>query len=146
MIEKLKNKDLKKAAKVYNKGLKMEIPPGSSTIQETIDHLKKELTFVYKENNKIEGLVTFNLKNKEIRMRFICAMKLRKGIGKKLMKKLVDFSTKNKVKMIYSNVSLKDKRVLEFYNFLGFKKYQSYYSNRNFKLYRIKAKPKEIKI
>ena len=38
MIEKLKLKDVREAAKVYNKGLQMEIPKGYATLDETIKH------------------------------------------------------------------------------------------------------------
>ncbi len=146
MIEKLKQKDVKEAAKVYNKGLQMEIPKGYATLDETIKHLKEVRTFVYKENKKIKGLISFKPKDKnKIKLDFICALVLRKGIGKKLMIKLADFSIKEKIEFIYSNVSSKDKRVMNFYENCGFKIYRRYFSGKNFMLYRIKAKPGWIK-
>lgn len=146
MIEKLKKKDIVEAAKVYNKGLRMEIPKGHNTLNYTKKYLKEIYCFVYKENNKILGLVSFKFKTKDkIQMDFICAIKLRKGIGKKLIIKLKEFAVNNKVKMIYSNVSSKDKRVLEFYKNCGFKTYSKYYANKSFMLYRIKSKPEWIK-
>ncbi len=146
MIEKLKQKDVKEAAKVYNKGLQMEIPKGYATLDETIKHLKEVRTFVYKENQKIKGLISFKQKEKnKIKVDFICALVLRKGIAKRLMKKLADFSIKEKVLFIYSNVSSKDKRVMNFYENCGFKIYGKYFSGKTFMLYRIKAKPEWIK-
>ncbi|MFH1917623.1 MAG: GNAT family N-acetyltransferase [Nanoarchaeota archaeon] len=146
MIEKLKQKDVREAAIVYNKGLQMEIPKGYSTLDETIKHLKEVRTFVYKENQKIKGLISFKEKSKDkIRIDFICALVLRKGIGKKLMKKLADFSIKENTDFIYSNVSSKDKKVMNFYENCGFKIYGRYFSGKTFMLYRIKAKPKWIK-
>lgn len=146
MIEKLKQKDVKEAAKVYNKGLQMEIPKGYATLDETIKHLKEVRTFVYKENQKIKGLISFKQKEKnKIKIDFIYALILRKGIGKKLMKKLADFSIKNKIELVYSNVSSKDKRVMNFYENCGFKIYGKYFSGKNFMLYRLKAKPEWIK-
>lgn len=144
-IEKLKLKDLKEAAKVYYKGLQMEIPKGRQSLDNVINLLGKIHTFVYKENGKIRGLVTFELRGNKIRMNFICAMVLRRGIGEKLMKKLVDFAMKNKVRFIYSSVSSKDKRVMIFYDKLGFKRYSSYSASRNFIIYRIKARPEDIR-
>ena len=64
MIEKLKQKDLKEAAIVYNKGLQMEIPKGYATLNETIKHLKEVHTFVYKEDKKIKGLISFKEKSR----------------------------------------------------------------------------------
>ncbi len=146
MIEKLKQKDIIEAAKVYNKGLQMEIPKGYATLNETIKHLKEVRTFVYKENQKIKGLISFKEKSKgKIQMDFICVLVLRKGIGKKLMKKLADFAVKEKINFIYSNVSSKDKRVMNFYENCGFKIYGKYFSGKTFMLYRIKAKPNWIK-
>ena len=146
MIEKLKQKDVKEVAKIYNKGLQMEIPRGYATLDETINHLRKVRTFVYKENQKIKGLISFKKKSKnKIQIDFICALVLRKGIGKELMIKLADFSIKEKIEFIYSNVSSKDKRVMNFYKNCGFKIYGRYFSGKTFVLYRIKAKPEWIK-
>lgn len=147
MIEKLKKKDLKEAAKVYNKGLQMEIPKGYRNLNKLIKILDKEVRcFVHKTNNKMDGLVSFCYKTKnKIQIGFICALKPRKRIGSKLIKKLADLSLKNNVQFIYSNVSSKDKRVMNFYEFCGFKKYGKYYARKDFMLYRIKAKPERIK-
>jgi len=89
-IEKLKLNDLEETAKVYNKGLQMEMPKGYHTLNETLKHLKEVYTFVYKENQKIKGLISFELKKKnKIKIDFICTLNLRKGIGKNLMNKLL---------------------------------------------------------
>ncbi len=61
------------------------------------------------------------------------------------MIKLADFSIKEKIEFIYSNVSSKDKRVMNFYKNCGFKIYGRYFSGKTFVLYRIKAKPEWIK-
>lgn len=148
MIENLTEKDISEAARVYNRGILMQVPKGYSTLNETIQVLKNKKCFIYKINNKIVGLVVFDyiisLKRK-IKIDFICVLKLRKGIGRKLIKRLVDFSLKNKVQFIYSNVSSKDKRVMQFYEYCGFKKYGKYYASKNFLLYRIRARPIDIK-
>lgn len=146
MIEKLKRKDVEEAARVYNKGLQMEIPSGYSTLNESINHLKKLNTFVYKERNKIRGLISFTSKNKDkIKIDFICAIKPRKGIGKKLINELADFSLKNNIQWIYTAMSSKDKRAMSFYKNCGFKKNGKYSSYQNLTLYRIRAKPEWIK-
>ena len=146
MIEKLKRKDIQKAAKVYNKGLQMEIPPGFSTLDETLKKLETRHVFVYKDDGKINGLISFTLKsNDKIKIDFICAMKPRKGIGKKLMNKLVDFSIKNKIELIFTSASSIDKRALNFYESCGFEKFGKYRSYQNLVLYRIKTTPKLIK-
>ncbi|MBM3206737.1 MAG: GNAT family N-acetyltransferase [Candidatus Staskawiczbacteria bacterium] len=146
MIEKLKEEDVREAAIVYNRGLQMEIPKGYSTLDETIKHFKEVRTFVYKENQKIKGLISFKEKSKgKIKIDFICALILRKGIGKKLMMKLADFTIKENIDFVYSNVSSKDKRVMNFYENCGFKIYGRYFSGKTFMLYRIKAKPEWIK-
>jgi len=147
MIERLKKKDIKEAAKVYYKGLQMETPKGRTTFDKVVKHIKEVCLFVYKEKGKIKGLVSFTFEEKDkIKMDFICALELRKGIGKKLMKKLVEFAIKHKVRFIYSNVSSQDKRVIKFYESLGFKKYGRYFANKNFILYKIKAKPEWVNL
>lgn len=146
MIERLKNKDIKEAAKVYCKGMQMETPKGRATFDKVIKHLEEVSLFVYKEKGKIKGLVSFTFKGKDkIKMDFICTLKLRKGIGRGLMKKLAGFAIKHKVEFIYSNVSSQDKRVIKFYESLGFKNYGRYFVNKSFMLYRVKAKPEWIK-
>ena len=143
MIKKLNKKDIKKAALVYQKGLSLEIPKGNMQLKECIERLKNIECFIYK-NKKIEGLISFELIKSVIRLDFICSLKLRKGIGKKLMKKLADYALRKKIKFIYSNVSSKDKIALKFYKYCGFKKYGKYFANKNFLLYKIKASPSEI--
>lgn len=124
----------------------METPKGRATFDKVIKHLEEVSLFVYKEKRKIKGLISFTFKEKgKIKIDFICTLRLRKGIGKKLMKKLAEFAIKHNVKFIYSNVSSQDKRVIKFYESLGFKKYGKYFANKNFMLYRIKAKPEWIK-
>lgn len=144
-IEKLKKKDIEEASKIYNRGLRMEIPKGKNSLEYAKKILSNVYCFVYKENNKVKGLVAFeiNKKNKII-MKFICSMKLRKGLGKKLMKKMAKFAKYKKIKVIYSNVSSKNKRVIAFYEYLGFKRYGNKKASRDFILYLVKAKPTDI--
>jgi GNAT superfamily N-acetyltransferase len=137
MIEKLKNKDIEEAAKAYLKGLSMEKPKGYSTLKETINDLRKLDCFVHKSRGKIDGLITFKKRGKSIILDFICSMKLRKGIGKQLMNKLILYSKRNKIRIIYSNVSGRDKRVIKFYDKIGFIKYGKCRKN-NLLLYKIK--------
>jgi hypothetical protein len=144
MIEKLNKRDLEEAAKIYIKGLSMEKPKGYATLKETISDLKKLNCFIHKTENKIDGLITFNIENKEIIICFICAIKIRKGIGKKLMKRLAVYSLKNKIETIKCIVSSRDKRALGFYQSLGFKKYDKYFKRKNFLLYKIQINPKNI--
>lgn len=145
-IEKLKRKDIAQAAKVYNKGLSMEIPPGKATLEETKITLRKVKCFVYKEKRKIQGLITFTKTGNSIIVEFICSLKLRKGIGRNLMIKMANSALKENVKTVYSNVSSKDKRVINFYDSCGFKKYGQYESKirKGFILNKIKATPKSI--
>ena len=146
MIEKLKLKDAKEAAKIYNKGLQIEIPKGDAALNETVKHLKEVHTFVYKQNQTIKGLISFIPQDEnKIKIDFICVVISRKGIGKKLIKKLADFSIKRGIKFIYSNVSSKDQRAMSFYENLGFRKYGKHFVRKNFMLYRIRAKPEWIK-
>lgn len=145
MIERVKDSDRKEAAQVYIKGLQMEIPKGYASFEETINHLKKVVTFVYKINRKIVGLITLAKRpDRDYKIDFICALKKREGIGTELIKKASAFCKKRKVKYLYSNVSAKDNRVLEFYRHAGFKKYGKYFATKNFMLFKIKAKPEWI--
>lgn len=148
MIEKLKKREVIEAAKVYSKGLSMEIPKGRCRLHKLITILDKEVEcFVHKTNNKIDGLISFEFNGKsKIKVDFICALKLRKGIGKRLMKKLANYCLRRNIKSIYSNVSTKDKKVMSFYKYCGFKKYGQYYAGKDFLLNRVKATPTDIKM
>lgn len=145
-IEKLKKKNIKEAAKVYQKGLSMEIPKGYCKLDKLIKVLDKEvLCYIYKIDNKIKGLISFYFKGKyNIVVDFICAIYQGRGIGTKLMKKLADYALKKKVRYICSNVSTKDKKVMTFYKNCGFKKYKQYYVRKGFLLYNVKTKPKDM--
>ena len=147
MIEKLKNKDIKESAQVFVKGLSMQKPKPLSkpNVNERMDILKSEGTcFIYKYKRKIIGLAYFNVKKANIKIRFICSLKKRKGIGSSLIKEVTLFAVKNKISLIYSTVSSEDERVIRFYDFCGFKRYNIYKASGNFTLYRIKAKPETI--
>lgn len=143
MIEKLNINDIKEASEVYNKGLQMEVPKGYSTLKNTIKKLKKLQTFVYKENKKIKGLISFKIDKNNIYLSFICALPLRKGIGKKLMKKVAEFAIENNTKNIFSSVSYQDKKAMKFYEKLGFEKYDKK-TDKDFTLFLIKVKPEKI--
>ena len=116
----------------------MENPKGYATLKETANNLKKLGCFIHKSNNKIDGLITFRKRGNNIILDFICSLKLRKGIGSKLINKLTAYSLSKKINSIYSNVSGKDKRVIKFYHSLGFKKYGEKRSKRGLLLYKIK--------
>ena len=144
MIEKLKKKDIKETAKVYRKGLEMQIPKSDYPLEEIIKNLEKFQVYVYKDKQKIKGLLSFKVQDNKIKIDFICSLKLRKGIGKKLIQRLAEFSVKNKIKTIYSNVSSKDKRVINFYKNCGFEIYGKPHINNKLKLYKIKSTPEKI--
>jgi len=122
-IEQLKKSDLTKAAKVYNKCLFMQNPPGKANLDETKKILSKIKCLVYKENRKIIGLITYKENKNKIALDFICSLKKRKGIASALLKKVIEEG-----KPIFSSVSTNDKRVLNFYKKFGFRKYESFKS------------------
>ena len=146
MIEKLRKSDIPLAAKVYRKGLSMEIPKGDCKLSKSIDVITNETEcYVYKKENKIYGLLSFYHKTKnKIAIDFICALKSRLGIGTNLMRMLAKYCIKHNIKYIYSNVSSRDDRVIKFYEACGFRKYSYYYATKKFLLYRVKAKPQDI--
>lgn len=143
MIEILTKDDLVEAAKVYMKGLSMEIPIGYKSLQDSIKSLERTKCFVYKENNAILGLVCFNTTGPEIIIEFICAIKPRNGIGSSLLKKLAEFALKNNSIFISSTVSTQDERALRFYEHCGFLKYGQQLDD-DLLLNKIRAKPNDI--
>src|SRR5271154_6587353 len=95
MIERLQKEDLREAARVYKRGLELEIPIGNAKLEKVLKDLRGFTTFVYKQENRIKGLVTFTFKTEfTIDMIFICSMVFRKRIGTKLMKRLAEYATK----------------------------------------------------
>jgi RimJ/RimL family protein N-acetyltransferase len=145
MIEELRKKDIDEAVKVWKKGLTMEIPEGTETNREIRSRLKEFRTFVYKEKDKIIGLLSFTFEEDgSIDIVFICTMVLRKKIGTKLISKLAKFALKNKIHAIYSNVSPEDERAMSFYKRCGFRRFGKPYIDAGVLLYKIRAKPMEI--
>lgn len=145
MIEQLKKKDIEEAAKVYSLGLQMQIPKSYLPLEEIIKNLRKLKLFVYRNKTKIKGLLSFTPKGKNsLEIDFICSLELRKGIGKKLIKRLAEFSVKRKIRTIYSNVSSKDKRVINFYESCGFEVYGKPRISNKLKLYKLKTIPQKI--
>jgi GNAT superfamily N-acetyltransferase len=133
MIEKLKHKDVVECAKLYNKCLKMQKPPGKAILKETLIELNKLDCFVFKENSKILGLITFAEKSNAINIDFICSLHKRKGIATKLLNKI-----KIGNKKIIATVSDEDKRAKAFYDKNGFKKYSKFKDKFGLLLYKIK--------
>jgi len=114
------------------------------TAKEIKFRLKEFDTFICTESNKIIGLLTFTFKKDgNIDIVFICSMVLRKKIGTKLMHRLAKYTIANKINNIYSNVSSKDKRVMNFYDHCGFKRVGKYFDT-GLLLYKVKAKPADI--
>ena len=121
-IERLRKSDMKVAIKLFQKGLSLEVPPGKIEASAIKKELESTICYVHKTGNELDGLVNFKLNNSQnIRLMFICTTKLRKGIGSKLVSKVVAFGVKNRARWIYSYVSLKDKRAVNFYHSLGFR-------------------------
>ncbi len=145
MIERLNQKDINEAAKVNQLGKAMQIPSENQSIKKCLDQLERFSTFVYKKNGEIRGLLIFTFKTEfTIDMIFICSLDLRQGIASKLMKKLVAYGVKNKVTVIYSNVSSEDKRTMNFYKSCGFKRFGKPYEITGTIIYKTKATPKRI--
>ena len=145
MIEKLNKKDIGEAAKFYNQGLLTQIPKWKSTLKNNLKKLNETNVFVYKEKNKIKGIVVFEIfENKKLKLDFIYASEMRKGIGRKVIEKVVKLTLKNKVKEIFSEVSHKDKRVMKFYENCGFKKYGEHKVDKRFTLILVKTKPESV--
>lgn len=143
-IESLKSEEVDEAARVYVKGISMEIPPGSATMEGTRVILKKMYCFVHKTGGCIDGVVTFRHRDESIDINFICALTLRRGIGKALMERVAAFGLDKNVDYIYSTVSSEDERVMKFYDYCGFKKYDEYFEKEVLLLHAVKATPSEI--
>lgn len=125
MIENLQKTDIPEAVKVYIEGLRMQIPPGDASSEKISKKLESEvITFVYKENENILGLVSFKTLDKNsIKLDFICAIESGRGIGKSLMKELANYANGNNIKFIYSRASSRDIRTIKFYESCGFEVY-----------------------
>jgi len=143
-IEFLKSEEIDEAARVYVKGISMEIPPGRATLGSTRIILKKLYCFVHKADARIDGVVTFRHRDESIDINFICALALRRGVGKALMERVADFGLDKNVDYIYSTVSSEDERVMKFYDYCGFKKYDEYFEKEGLLLHAVKAAPSEI--
>ena len=140
-IEPLKAKDIPAAARIYNRGLARQVPPGRSSLNNTIAHLQTLRTFVSKNGSQINGLISFTTHARTVTIEFICASQFRQGTGKQLLKRLAEFCAKKRTMYIYSTVSSKDWLVQKFYNRCGFRTYGTYAGAHELTLYKIRAKP-----
>jgi hypothetical protein len=141
-IEKLEEKDVGTAAKVYLKGLQSQNPPSSRKL----DGIKKELAglncYVHKTNDEIDGLVSFSSHGKKIDMNFICSFK--KGVGTQLMNTLADIAEQENIQEVNSIVSAYDEKAIGLYEKCGFT-YEGEKNDKGVLLFNIKATPHEIK-
>lgn len=122
MIEELTSQDIPAAAEVYLKGLQMETPPGNSDVPSLVEKLRKVDGFIFKEE-KVLGLITYTVKDKNIVLDFISSIVPRRGIGRNLMETLREFGKENTLEYITARESTEDEVAMGFYKALGFEKY-----------------------
>ena len=139
MISKLKKPDMKRAATLFKKSLKLEIPKGSMTTKEIFEVLNDSHTLVYRSGSSIRGLVSFKEKNRNLQIEFICVDRPGKGIGFVLMNGVAKYAKKRGIRYVRSTASSLDRRAMGFYTALGFKNYGMV----SF-CYKVKATPREI--
>ena len=90
-----------------------------------VDELSKKHTKAYGifDSNKIIGVCVFQIIFNESELRFIAINKdhKRKGLGGKLISKLISQCKQKKIDKIFLEVSNKNKAALKFYDHIGFK-------------------------
>ena len=74
-------------------------------------------------NNSILGLCVFNKIYDEVEITYLSVHPFykRRGLGKKLLNKILKDCRNENIKRIFLEVSLKNKQALSFYDFFGFK-------------------------
>jgi L-amino acid N-acyltransferase YncA len=142
-ITRLTSNDIESASDVYIQGLKMETPPGTANKEDIIRYLNETHCYIAKENNHIYGLVSFLVIDNNIVIDFICSIKQRCGIAKKLMQKVANYAKNHNYIEIQSTVSSINPSALKFYEKLGFKTY-GFCSIDNIQIKKIKITPQTI--
>lgn len=123
MIEELKPEHFVEASQVYLEGLRNELPPGNSDVKSLIEKLKNVKGYVYLKDSKVVGIITYTFRDSDIVLDFIASILPRQGIGRDLMKKLIEFGKENNLKNITARESTEDAKAMGFYKALGFEKY-----------------------
>ncbi len=133
LIQELTTNNLNQAVQLYAQGILMEVPPGSTDSEENLmkllknhlrrylhHHQQRQIWLAFKAATP-QGLLDFYHYQRSIRIRFICAIPPRQGIGTYLMVKLAKFAIQKEIEMIRSTVSTQDRRAIDFYfTHLGF--------------------------
>ena len=156
-VHELTEEYLEKAASIYAKGLLIEEPPGSTEPLDVLTELMKENLQRYLERKEkrriwiatiaedIRGLLDFYLEESNIRIRFICAIPPRQGVGTQLMRHLARFAQTKRVSTIRSTVSSLDQRAIGFYfDHLGFGKVGQRLEKPGFHLFVVAIDPDDL--
>lgn len=133
MIRQLKKEEIKKIAEYYEKEMFKEFGKiGEKPIskEEYEKRLKKsfnkDFMFVL-EDDQIKGFIWFSKHKDEINLEEIFTIEKSKGCGWELIRFLIDFAKKEKIKRINLDVHFKNQRAISF-----FKKF--YFSERTIEM------------
>ena len=156
-MHELTEANLSDAANVYAQGLLMEVPPGSNEPLSNLSnlmhkhlqsHLQRKSTrqiWIAKIKDQLCGILDFYHYKKTIRIRFLCAVPPRHGIGTQLMAFLANFALLNNIKIIKTTVSSLDNRAIHFYfQHLGFKQTERKPEGTGFDLFLAAVKPEDL--
>ena len=92
-------------------------------------HNSAELSgFVYKENNKITGLVMFKIENDRCEIISLDSKIENKGLGTSLINKVIDYSRENGCKKIWLITTNDNIKAIKFYQKRGFQ-WTGFYKN-----------------
>ena len=84
--------------------------------------------FIYKEDEKIIGLITYKIKNDDCEIVTLNSKLENKGLGTSLLNKVIDFSRKNSCKRIWLITTNDNTKVIRFYQKKGFE-WNGFYKN-----------------
>lgn len=124
IVQRLQSAEIDEAAGVFKIGLRLQMPSEKGDLEKIKKTLQKRGCNVYKDKGRIKGLVYFEKFRNDIRVRFICAIALRQGIGSALMLDLAKHAKREGIRWIRTAVFIGDKRDRNFYDALGFVPYR----------------------
>jgi ribosomal protein S18 acetylase RimI-like enzyme len=101
-------------------------PGGSDFAKKYLkDFIQRGIFFVAEENKKVAGFVSAQItlgKELWIDMLVVDKKERRRGIGTKLVKKIIKIARNRKMKMVFLDAPLFNKNTIHFYKKLGLKK------------------------
>jgi len=112
----MKIREIKSEDKAWIKNLFIKRWAGDFIVSRRKIHRLDDLKgFIAESNNKKVGLITFGIKDKNLEIISLDSLLERRGIGSTLLKKVIDYGKRKKIKRIFLTTTNDNFNALRFY-------------------------------